>query len=55
MTDNTPLPIANGYYLSDSPVVSAQQCINWYPNIVDTPALSQETLFGTAGITQAVY
>ena len=53
MTDNTPLPIANGYYLSDSPVVSAQQCINWYPNIVDTPALSQETLFGTAGITQA--
>ena len=52
MPDNTPLPIANGYYLSDSPVISAQQCINWYPNIVGVPALSQETLFGTAGSVQ---
>lgn len=52
MPDNTPLPIANGFYLSDSPVVSAQQCINWYPNLVSAPALSQETLFGTAGIVQ---
>jgi len=51
--DNTPLPIANGFYLSDSQPVSAQQCINWYPNIVQAPALAQETLFGTAGITQA--
>lgn len=52
MADNQPLPIANGFYLSDAPVISAQQCINWYPNIVQTQGLSQETLFGTAGLEQ---
>ena len=52
MAENIPIPIANGYYVSDSPVVSNQQCINMYPNIVQAPALSQETLFGTAGVTQ---
>lgn len=53
MADNLSLPITNGYYLSDSPVISAQQCINWYPNIVSVPALAQETLFGTAGAVEA--
>jgi hypothetical protein len=52
MAENTPLPIANGFYLSDAPVISAQQCINYYPNVVTAPALSQETLYGTAGINQ---
>ena len=52
MPENTPLPITNGFYLSDSRAISAQQCINWYPNIVSSPALSQETLFGTAGAVQ---
>lgn len=46
------LPIANGFYLSDSLPVSAQECLNWYPNIVEAPALNQETLFGTPGIIQ---
>lgn len=45
------LPIANGAYLSDSLPISAQECVNWYPNIVQAPALSQETLFGTPGTT----
>lgn len=54
MADNTPLPIANGFYQSDSPVISNQQCINWYPNIVNVPALAQETLFGTAGAVEIV-
>lgn len=45
----TPLPIANGFYLSDSLPISAQECVNWYPNIVQAPALAQETLFGTPG------
>jgi len=49
---NLPIPIANGFYQSESLPVSAQQCINWYPNIVQAPALSQETLFGTAGTVQ---
>ena len=48
----TPLPIANGTYESESLPISAQSCINWYPNIVGVPALSQETLFGTPGLLQ---
>lgn len=49
----TPLPIANGHYVSDSLPLSAQQCVNWYPNIEKvTPVLSQETLIGTPGIRQ---
>ena len=43
------LPIANGSYQSDSLPVSAQECVNWYPNIPQAPALSPETLFGTPG------
>lgn len=43
------LPIANGTYQSDSLPISNQQCTNFYPNIVQTQGLSQETLFGTPG------
>lgn len=46
------LPIANGAYLSDSLPISAQECTNWYPVIIQTPALSQEVLYGTPGIAQ---
>lgn len=46
------LPIANGYYQSDSLPISAQECINFYPNIAQAPALNQETLFGTPGLEQ---
>ncbi len=52
MAENVPLPIANGFYVSDALIISAQQCINFYPNIVQAPALAQETLFGTAGLNQ---
>ena len=48
----TVLPIANGFYVSDSLPLSAQECTNWYPNIVQGVGLSQETLFGTEGIFQ---
>jgi len=48
------LPIANGYYESESLPISAQRCINWYPNIPQAPALGQETLLGTPGIGQLV-
>lgn len=48
----TPLPIANGFYVSDSLPLSAQECVNWYPHIPDAPALNQETLRGTPGIYQ---
>lgn len=48
----TVLPIANGFYVSPSLPISAQECTNFYPNINEVPALSQETLFGTAGLEQ---
>jgi len=48
----TQLPIANGFYVSDSLPISAQECTNWYPNVVQGVGLSQESLFGTDGIEQ---
>jgi hypothetical protein len=39
---NIQLPIANGFYQSESLPVSAQQCVNWYPNVVQTQGLSQD-------------
>lgn len=48
------IPIANGFYEAESLPISAQQCINWYPNIVQSQALSQETLFGTPGLSQLI-
>ena len=48
----TQLPIANGFYVSDSLPIAAQDCTNWYPNIVQGTGLSQETLFGTPGLEQ---
>ena len=46
------VPIANGTYESDSLPISGQECVNWYPNIVQNAGLSPETLFGTPGIEQ---
>lgn len=48
----TQLPIANGFYVSDSLPIAAQECTNWYPNIVQGTGLNQETLFGTPGLEQ---
>lgn len=49
----TTLLIANGFYLSDSLPISAQECVNWYPNIPQTEgALSNGTLFGCPGVSQ---
>jgi hypothetical protein len=48
------LPIANGFYISPSLPLSAQECLNWYPNISETATLSQENLFGTPGLVQLV-
>ena len=46
------LPIANGFYLSDSLPISAQECVNWYPNVPQTEGLGRQNLFGTPGITE---
>jgi len=44
------LPIANGFYESKSLPISNQQCVNWYPSIVEAPGLSDRVLFGIPGI-----
>ena len=44
------IPLAQGFYVSDSLPVSAQECINWVPVRAELPALSQMQLRGTAGI-----
>ena len=46
------LPIANGFYQSESLPISAQECTNWYPNLVQGQGLSNETLFGTPGLNE---
>jgi hypothetical protein len=46
----TTLPIANGFYESDSLPISSQNCVNLYPVIEDVEALAQETLCGAPGV-----
>lgn len=46
------LPIASGFYESESLPIAAQECVNWYPNIPQTNSLSKATLFGTPGILE---
>lgn len=47
------LPIATGYYVSDSLPVGAQECKNFYVNIPDTAgALTKAQLFPTPGLNQ---
>lgn len=47
-----PLPFTNGFYMSQSLPVSAQQCVNLHTVIHQAPALSAEMLVGTPGIDQ---
>jgi hypothetical protein len=51
---DTVLPIANGFYTSDSLPVSAQNCVNLFPHINEVPALNQEILLGTPGIASEI-
>jgi hypothetical protein len=46
------LPITNGFYVSNSLPISAQECTNWYVVTESAPALAPETLRGTPGIEQ---
>ena len=48
----TEIPVANGFYVSDSLPISHQECTNWIPIIPQAPALSQRQLYGTPGIRQ---
>lgn len=46
------LPIANGFYVSDSLPISAQNCINAFPVVEDAPSLVQESLRGCPGVVE---
>lgn len=46
------LPIAQGFYESESLPLSAQDCVNWYVNIPQTLTLTQANLFGTPGLNE---
>ena len=47
------LPIAGGFYVSESKPLSSQRCINWMPVVPQTQgALSPMALFGTPGIIE---
>ena len=48
----TNVPIANGFYVSESLPISHQQCINFVPVIQQAPALSVSQLIGSPGIRQ---
>lgn len=46
------LPFAQGFYVSESLPISAQECVNFYPNIPQTGTLTKQSLFGTPGLTE---
>jgi hypothetical protein len=46
------LPIAQGFYVSESLPLSAQECTNWYVNIPQTLTITEANLFGTPGLNQ---
>ncbi len=44
------LPIAQGFYASESLPLSAQRCVNMYPSIPETSTITDGNLFGSAGL-----
>jgi len=48
----TVLPLANGFYQSESLPISNQECVNLYPVAQQAPALNQDNLFGTPGVEE---
>ena len=46
------LPFAQGFYVSESLPISAQECVNFYPNTPQTGTVTQQSLFGTPGLLE---
>lgn len=44
------LPFAQGFYVSESLPISAQECVNFYPQIPKTNTVTTKVLFGSAGL-----
>jgi len=47
-----PLPFAQGFYVSESLPISAQECINYYPNPPQTSTITEMALFNTPGLVE---
>jgi hypothetical protein len=47
-----PIPIAQGFYVSDALPISAQRCVNWRPNVPQTKAITDANLFSTEGLLE---
>ena len=50
----TTLDIAQGFYVSDSLPISAQQCVNFYVSLPQTSTITDANLFGTPGIKSLI-
>jgi hypothetical protein len=48
----TPIPIAQGFYVSDSLPIAAQRCVNWRPNVPQSSTITDVNLFGTEGLLE---
>lgn len=48
------IPLHQGFYVSESLPISAQECINLYPSIPETSTITQANVFGTPGVEQLV-
>lgn len=46
------LPFAQGFYVSESLPISAQECVNFYPNLPQTATLTKQSIFGTPGLKE---
>lgn len=51
----TVLPIAQGFYESESLPISSQQCINFAPSVPQTSTITDANLFGTSGTKGLIY
>lgn len=49
---STPIPFAQGSYVSESLPISAQECVNFYPSTPQTGTVTNQSLFGTPGLTE---
>lgn len=47
-----PLPISNGFYVSDALPISNQRCVNLKPNIPQADTVTDANLFNTEGLRQ---
>ncbi len=50
--EKTQVPLSNGFYTLDQLPISAQECRNCVPVIIDKPSLVPQMLIGTPGLTQ---